>query len=183
MDKIDSLIKELTLEEKVSILSGSDSWHTSAVERISIPRIKMTDGPNGARGDGVSKVSSACYPNGSALASTWNTELIEELGKSLGKEAKTKDADVLLGPTINIHRHPLGGRHFECYSEDPYLTGLIAVAYVKGVQSEGVAACIKHFVGNDTEYQRHTVSSNIEPRPLREIYLLPLRWELNKGVL
>jgi len=181
MDKIDSLIKELTLEEKVSILSGSDSWHTSAVERISIPRIKMTDGPNGARGDGVSKVSSACYPNGSALASTWNTELIEELGKSLGKEAKTKDADVLLGPTINIHRHPLGGRHFECYSEDPYLTGLIAVAYVKGVQSEGVAACIKHFVGNDTEYQRHTVSSNIEPRPLREIYLLPFEMGVKQG--
>ena len=181
MDKIDSLIKELTLEEKVSILSGSDSWHTSAVERISIPRIKMTDGPNGARGDGVSKVSSACYPNGSALASTWNTELIEELGKSLGKEAKTKDADVLLGPTINIHRHPLGGRHFECYSEDPYLTGLIAVAYVKGVQSEGVAACIKHFVGNDTEYQRHTVSSNIKPRPLREIYLLPFEMGVKQG--
>ena len=166
MDKIDALIKELTLEEKVSILSGSDAWHTTPVERLSIPRVKMTDGPNGARGDGGSKVSSACYPNGSAIASTWDTELIEALGKSLGREAKSKDADVLLGPTINIHRHPLGGRHFECYSEDPFLTGAVTVAYVKGVQSQGVAACIKHFIGNDTEFKRHTVSSNIKPRAL-----------------
>ena len=181
MDKIDALIKELTLEEKVSILSGSDAWHTTPVERLSIPRVKMTDGPNGARGDGGSKVSSACYPNGSAIASTWDTELIETLGKSLGREAKSKDADVLLGPTINIHRHPLGGRHFECYSEDPFLTGAVTVAYVKGVQSQGVAACIKHFVGNDTEFQRHTVSSNIKPRALREIYLLPFEMGVKQG--
>lgn len=181
MDKIDALIKELTLEEKVSILSGSDAWHTTPVERLSIPRVKMTDGPNGARGDGGSKVSSACYPNGSAIASTWDTELIEALGKSLGREAKSKDADVLLGPTINIHRHPLGGRHFECYSEDPFLTGAVTVAYVKGVQSQGVAACIKHFAGNDTEFQRHTVSSNIKPRALREIYLLPFEMAVKQG--
>jgi len=181
MDKIDALVKELTLEEKVSILSGSDAWHTTPVERLSIPRVKMTDGPNGARGDGVSKVSSACYPNGSAIASTWDTELVESLGQSLGREAKSKDADVLLGPTINIHRHPLGGRHFECYSEDPYLTGAVTVAYVQGVQSENVAACVKHFVGNDTEYQRHTVSSNIKPRTLREIYLLPFEMGVKQG--
>ncbi len=181
MDKIDSLLKELTLEEKVSILSGSDAWHTTPVERLAIPRIKMTDGPNGARGDGSSKVSSACYPNGSAIASTWDLELIESLGKSLGREARSKDADVLLGPTINIHRHPLGGRHFECYSEDPVLTGAVTVAYVKGVQSQGVAACIKHFVGNDTEFQRHTISSNIKPRPLREIYLLPFEMGVKQG--
>ena len=181
MDKIDALIKELTLEEKVSILSGSDAWHTTPVERLSIPRVKMTDGPNGARGDGGSKVSNACYPNGSAIASTWDIELIEALGKSLGREAKSKDADVLLGPTINIHRHPLGGRHFECYSEDPFLTGAVTVAYVKGVQSQGVAACIKHFAGNDTEFQRHTVSSNIKPRALREIYLLPFEMAVKQG--
>ena len=87
----------------------------------------------------------------------------------------------MLGPTINIHRHPLGGRHFECYSEDPYLTGAITVAYVQGVQSESVAACVKHFVGNDTEYQRHTVSSNIKPRALREIYLLPFEMGVKQG--
>jgi len=173
MDKISSLIKELTLEEKVSILSGSDSWHTTSVERLNIPRVKMTDGPNGARGDAVSGETAACYPNGSAVASTWNTRLIEELGRSLGVEAKTKDADMLLGPTINIHRHPTGGRHFECYSEDPVLTGKVTVAYVKGVQSEKVSACLKHFVGNDTEFERHRVSSNIDERTLREIYLLP----------
>ena len=181
MDKISSLIKELTLEEKVSILSGSDSWHTTSVERLNIPRVKMTDGPNGARGDAVSGETAACYPNGSAVASTWNTKLIEKLGKSLGVEAKTKDADMLLGPTINIHRHPTGGRHFECYSEDPILTGKATVAYVKGVQSEKVSACLKHFVGNDTEFERHRVSSNIDERTLREIYLLPFEMGVKQG--
>ena len=141
----------------------------------------MTDGPNGARGDAVSGETAACYPNGSAVASTWNTRLIEKLGKSLGVEAKTKDADMLLGPTINIHRHPTGGRHFECYSEDPILTGKTTVAYVKGVQSEKVSACLKHFVGNDTEFERHRVSSNIDERTLREIYLLPFEMGVKQG--
>ena len=183
MDRIEKLISELTLEEKVSILSGSSAWHTTAVPRLNIPRVKMTDGPIGARGDSVSGATSACFPSASCLSSTWDKEIVEEIATAIGMEAKSKDADVLLGPTINLHRHPLGGRHFECYSEDPILTGELATSYVKGVQSVGVSACLKHFVGNDTEYQRHFVSSNIDERTLRELYLLPFEMGVKAGSL
>ena len=183
MDRIEKLISELTLEEKVSILSGSSAWHTTAVPRLNIPRVKMTDGPIGARGDSVSGATSACFPSASCLSSTWDKDIVEEIAKAIGMEAKSKDADVLLGPTINLHRHPLGGRHFECYSEDPILTGELAMSYVKGVQSVGVSACLKHFVGNDTEYQRHFVSSNIDERTLREMYLLPFEMGVKAGSL
>ena len=183
MDRIESLISELTLEEKVSILSGSTAWHTTAVPRLNIPRVKMTDGPIGARGDSVSGATSACFPSASCLSSSWDKENVEDVARAIGVEAKSKDADVLLGPTINLHRHPLGGRHFECYSEDPILTGELASSYVKGVQSVGVSACLKHFIGNDTEYQRHFVSSNIDERTLRELYLLPFEMGVKAGSL
>ena len=183
MDRIESLIGELTLEEKVSILSGSSAWHTTAVPRLNIPRVKMTDGPIGARGDSISGATSACFPSASCLSSSWDKENIENIARAIGIEAKSKDADVLLGPTINLHRHPLGGRHFECYSEDPILTGELASSYVQGVQSVGVSACLKHFIGNDTEYQRHFVSSNIDERTLRELYLLPFEMGVKAGSL
>jgi beta-glucosidase len=183
MDRIESLIGELTLEEKVSILSGSSAWHTTSVPRLNIPRVKMTDGPIGARGDSISGATSACFPSASCLSSSWDKENIENIARAIGIEAKSKDADVLLGPTINLHRHPLGGRHFECYSEDPILTGELASSYVQGVQSVGVSACLKHFIGNDTEYQRHFVSSNIDERTLRELYLLPFEMGVKAGSL
>lgn len=183
MDRIESLISELTLEEKVSILSGSSAWHTTAVPRLNIPRVKMTDGPIGARGDSVSGATAACFPSASCLSSTWDKESVQNIAKAIGIEARSKDADVLLGPTINLHRHPLGGRHFECYSEDPILTGELAVSYVTGVQSVGVSACLKHFIGNDTEFQRHFVSSNIDDRTLRELYLLPFEMGVKAGSL
>ena len=132
MQRIETLLAQMTLEEKVAMMAGSDAWHGTGVERLGIPPLKVTDGPNGARGDAVSGASAACFPVGSALAATWNTDLIHEVGIALGTETKSKGAQVLLGPTINIHRTPLGGRHFECYSEDPYLTARIAVAYVNG---------------------------------------------------
>ncbi len=181
MLNIDSIIEELTLEEKIELLSGFDAWHTNSIKRLNIPSIKMSDGPNGVRGNGTSGKSSACFPCAISLGSTWNMGLINQVGVALGQEAKSKDVDVLLGPTINIHRHPLGGRHFESYSEDPFLTGMIATEYVKGVQSQDVAACLKHFVGNDTEYQRYAVSSNISERALREIYLLPFEMGVKDG--
>ena len=115
------------------------------------------------------------------LISSWDKDSVEEIAKAIGIEAKSKDADVLLGPTINLHRHPLGGRHFECYSEDPLLTGELASSYVKGVQSVGVSACLKHFIGNDTEYQRHFVSSNLDDRTLSELYLLPFDMDVKAG--
>ena len=173
MYRVEKLLHQMTLEEKVSMVAGSDAWHSTGVERLGIPPFKMSDGPNGARGDGQSGATAVCFPVGSALAATWNPELIERVGAALGEETRTKGAQVLLGPTVNIHRTPLGGRNFECYSEDPYLTGRIAVAYVQGVQSQRIGACVKHFVCNDFEYDRHAINSEVSERALREIYLSP----------
>ena len=181
MKNIDQIIKTLTLDEKVSLLSGFNSWYTNKIEKKNIPSIKMSDGPNGVRGDSNSGKSSACFPCAISIGSTWDLSLIKDIGVALGEEAQAKDVDVLLGPTINIHRHPLGGRHFESFSEDPFLTGKIATNYVQGVQSKNVAACLKHFVGNDTEYERHSVSSNIDAQTLREIYLLPFEMGIKEG--
>ena len=181
MTNIDQIIKTLTLDEKVSLLSGFNSWYTNKIEKKNIPSIKMSDGPNGVRGDSNSGKSSACFPCAISIGSTWDLSLIKDIGVALGEEAQAKDVDVLLGPTINIHRHPLGGRHFESFSEDPFLTGKIATNYVQGVQSKNVAACLKHFVGNDTEYERHSVSSNIDAQTLREIYLLPFEMGIKEG--
>ena len=181
MTSINKLIQDLTLREKISLMSGFNSWYTNKIDRLGIPSIKMSDGPNGVRGDSNSGKSSACFPCAISIGSTWDMDLINQLGVALGEEAKVKDVDVLLGPTINIHRHPLGGRHFESFSEDPFLTGKIATEYVKGVQSQDVAACLKHFIGNDTEYERHLVSSNIDEKTLREIYLLPFEMGIKEG--
>ena len=176
-DVIEELLGQMTLQEKVSLLAGSDYWHTTPIKRLGIPALKMTDGPSGARGGGspVHGVKTACFPVGIALASTWNTELVEQVGQALGHEAKLKGARVLLAPTVNIHRSPLGGRNFECYSEDPFLSSKIAVACICGIQSQGVGAAVKHYVCNDSEFERTTLSSEVGERALREIYLPPFR--------
>ena len=179
--KLKKVISNLSLEQKVSLLSGFDNWHTPDIKKYGIPKIKMSDGPNGVRGDSSTKQSSACFPSPILLGATWNEKLIKKIGSATGEEALFKDVDVLLAPTINLHRHPLGGRHFECYSEDPILTSKIACAYVSGVQSKGVAACLKHFAGNDTEYERHLVSSNIDEKTLRELYLYPFEMGVKKA--
>lgn len=171
--QLEALLAELTDEEKVALLAGKGMWVTTPVPRLGIPAVKVTDGPNGARGNGVSGASAASFPVGSALASTWNAELIRQVGYALGEEARSKNAQVLLGPTVNLQRTPLGGRNFECYSEDPYLSAGMAIAFIDGVQSAGVGACIKHFVCNDSEFQRHSMSSDVDERTLRELYLLP----------
>jgi beta-glucosidase len=180
---IESILDQMTLEEQVSLLSGADFWTTEAVDRLGVPKVKVTDGPNGARGAGslVGGVEAACYPVGIALGATWNPELIRRMGASLAEQAKSKGACILLAPTINIHRSGLNGRNFECYSEDPHLTGELAVAYVQGVQSEGVAATVKHFAGNESEVERQTMSSDIDERTLREIYLAPFEQTVRRG--
>lgn len=173
-DPIERLLSQMTLEEKVALAAGSDFWHTTAVPRLGIGRVKVSDGPNGARGaewDGA--LSSACFPCGTALAATWNPELVRQVGNALAGEARSKGASVLLAPTVNIHRSPLGGRNFECYSEDPYLSSRMAVAYVSGLQEKGVSATVKHFVANDSEFERSSISSEVGERALREIYLVP----------
>ncbi len=180
--KIDELLKQMTLDEKISMLVGADLWHSVPVERLGIPAMRVTDGPNGARGAGGSSgPTSACFPVGTALAATWNPALVERVGAALGEETKAKGAHILLAPTVNIHRSPLAGRNFECYSEDPYLASRMAVAYIKGLQSQGVGACIKHFVCNDSEFERHTMSSEVSERALREIYLPPFRAALREA--
>ncbi len=166
-----AVLAALTLEQKVSLLAGADAWHT--VELPDVPPLRCSDGPAGVRGTSWNGPPSSSFPCGTALGATFDPDLIEEIGRALGREARSKGAHVLLAPTVNLHRTPIGGRNFECMSEDPNLTARIAVAYVKGVQSERVAACIKHFVANDTEFERMTISSQVDERTLRELYLLP----------
>jgi beta-glucosidase len=181
-NRLKNLSLQMTIEEKLNLLSGKDLWHTVPIEHLGIPSMKVTDGPNGARGaHGDLGPKSVCVPVGVALGATWNPELIFRVGQVLGEETKIKGAHILLAPTVNIHRSPLAGRNFECYSEDPYLTGQMAIAYIKGVQSQGIGACIKHFVCNDSEFERHTISSEISERPLREIYLEPFRMALREA--
>ena len=172
-DRLRALLDSLSLDEKASLTGGDDMWHVPAVARVGLGRLKVSDGPIGVRGVRHTGSRSACFPCGTALAATWDPELIEEVGRALGSEARDKAAHVILGPTVNLHRVPLAGRSFECYSEDPLLAARIAVAYVRGVQSTGVGCCIKHFVANDQEHERMTISAEVDERTLRELYLRP----------
>jgi len=175
-NRIEEIIREMTLDEKISMLAGANLWVTVPIHRLNIPAFKVTDGPNGSRGSqGNMGPSSVCTPVGIALGATWNINLLKQVGQVLADEVKQKGAHVLLGPTVNIHRSPIAGRNFECFSEDPYLSGELAIAYIKGIQSGGVGACIKHFVCNDQEFERMSISSEVDERPLREIYLEPFR--------
>jgi beta-glucosidase len=175
VSEVERLLEAMTLEEQVALLAGADFWTTVPIQRLGVPAIKVTDGPNGARGGGslVGGVKTACFPVGIALASTWNTDLVERVGKALAEEALDKGARVLLGPTVNIHRSTLNGRNFECFSEDPWLSAAMVRAYIGGLQGGGVAATVKHYAGNESEFERMTMSSEIDVRALREIYLLP----------
>lgn len=200
---IDDVLQELSLNEKVSLLSGMppafhtiailiivigvDGWHTAAIPRLGIPSIRMSDGPNGVRGTRFfNGVPAACLPCATALGASFDTDLIFSLGKLLGLECKAKGAHVILGPTINIQRGPLGGRGFESFSEDPVLSGSLAAAYCLGVQSEDVIPTPKHLVCNDQEHERVAVSTLVTERALREIYLLPFQLAIagaNPGAL
>jgi beta-glucosidase len=176
MTDIGHLIDQMTLEEKVALLAGADLWHTVPVGRLGVPALRVTDGPNGARGAfGNLESTSVCTPVGIALGATWNPDLVEKVGEILGEETKTKGAHILLAPTVNMPRSPISGRNFECFSEDPFLSGEIAAAYINGVQSQGVGACIKHYACNDQEFERFTISAEVQERPLHEIYLEPFR--------
>ncbi|MEJ2746552.1 MAG: glycoside hydrolase family 3 N-terminal domain-containing protein [Anaerolineae bacterium] len=180
--KINELLKQLTLAEKASMLAGADMWHTVPVERLGIPAMQVSDGPNGVRGDDdIIGDTSVCFPVGVAMGATWNPALIERVGAALAAEVRRKGANVLLAPTVNIHRTPIAGRNFECFAEDPYLNGTIASAYINGLQKQGVAACIKHFVANDQEFERFSISAEVAERPLHEIYLEPFRIAVEKA--
>jgi beta-glucosidase len=182
MSRIDDLVSQMTLDEKISMLAGAGLWYSTAVPRLGIPSFRMADGPNGVRGIwSEMSPTAAATPVGTALGATWNPDLVEKIGNVLGEELKDKSGHILLAPTVNIHRTPIAGRNFECFSEDPYLSGTLASAYIKGIQDRGVGACIKHFVANDQEYQRHSISSEVDERTLREIYLEPFRIAIRKS--
>lgn len=149
-------------------------WHTTPNDRLSIPALRLSDGPNGVRGTKFfASTPAACLPCGTGIGATWDTQLSRELGVLLGLESKAKGAHILLGPTVNIQRSPLGGRGFESFSEDPLLSGNLAAAYCQGVQDEHIIPSIKHFVCNDQEEKRMSVNITVSARALREIYLLP----------
>ncbi len=182
-DSIDTRLATLSTEEKADLVAGEAIWTTKSFPEAGIPAIGVTDGPNGARGGGLlgTGTATACIPAGAVLGATWDPELVERLGGVLGDEARAKGCRVLLAPTINLHRNPLGGRNFECYSEDPILSGLTAAAFVRGVQSRGVATTPKHFAANDSEFERNTIDSQVDERTLRELYLVPFEYAVVEG--
>ncbi len=177
--KIDSLLEQLTLEEKINMIHASSSFTSGGVERLGIPEIVMSDGPHGVRhehgrdweADAIDSDYVTYLPTGIALSSTWNRELGYQFGAVLGSEANARGKDMILGPGVNIIRTPLNGRNFEYLSEDPFLTAEMAVGYIKGVQDQGIAACVKHFVANNQETLRNFVDVNVSERALQEIYL------------
>ncbi|GAA2952026.1 glycoside hydrolase family 3 C-terminal domain-containing protein [Microbacterium schleiferi] len=176
---VEATVADLTLEEKASLTSGLNFWHTKPVERVGIASIMVTDGPHGLRKQGGtgdhlglgSSVPATCFPPAVGLGSSWDVELLDRVGQALGAETSIEDVAVLLGPGINIKRSPLCGRNFEYFSEDPLISGVLGAAFVKGVQSQGVGTSLKHFAANNQETDRMRASSDIDPRPLREIYL------------
>lgn len=173
-DVVEAALGKLDLDTKARLLSGQDMWSLPAVPEIGLSSLVFSDGPIGVRGvRWTADDPSVALPSPTALAAAWDPELARRAGRLLAQEARRKGVHVLLAPTVNLHRSPLGGRHFECYSEDPYLTGEIGSGYVNGVQDGGVGTTVKHFVGNDAETDRFTVDSVIAPRPLRELYLAP----------
>ena len=182
-ESIETRLAALSTEEKADLVAGEAIWTTKSFPEAGIPAIGVTDGPNGARGGGLlgTGTATACIPAGAVLGATWDPELVERLGGLLGDEARAKGCRVLLAPTINLHRNPLGGRNFECYSEDPILSGLVAAAFVRGVQSRGVATTPKHFVANDSEFERNTIDSQVDERTLRELYLVPFEYAVTEG--
>ena len=186
---IENILSQMTLEEKASLLSGLDFWHTKPIERLGIPSAMMCDGPHGLRkqeGDadhlGLNvSIETTCYPTASALAASFDREVLHALGAALGRECQAEDVAMVLGPGLNIKRSPLCGRNFEYFSEDPYLTGELATAYVQALQAQGIAACVKHFAANNQETRRMSSTSNVSERALREIYLPSFEAVVKKG--
>jgi beta-glucosidase len=174
---IQSLIEQMTLEEKAALCTGASAWTTTPVDRLDIPEMIVSDGPHGVRrvpdvhSMGMKSLPATCFPTASCLASTWNVVLIQQMGVALAEECIALNVDVLLGPGVNMKRSPLGGRNFEYFSEDPYLAGEMAVSFINGIQSNGVGVSLKHYAANNQEFQRFSISAEVDERALREIYL------------
>jgi beta-glucosidase len=177
MLNINDLIKKMTLEEKAALCTGASAWTTTPVERLDVPELIMSDGPHGVRrvpdvnSMAIESLPATCFPTASCLASTWDVDLIYKMGEALAEECIALNVDVLLGPGANMKRSPLGGRNFEYFSEDPYLAGEMAASMITGVQSRGVGTSLKHYAANNQEFQRFSISAEVDERTLREIYL------------
>src|SRR4051794_30883635 len=167
-------LSALSLEQKVRLMTGADFWALHAEPAVGLRRLVTSDGPAGVRGERWDERDEAAnVPSPTLLAATWDEARIERIGRLLAAECRRKGIGVLLAPTVNLHRSPYGGRHFECLSEDPLLSARIGAAYVRGLQAEGVAATVKHFVANDSETERLTLDARVDQRALRELYLAP----------
>ena len=186
---IQEIIAEMTLEDKISLCTGADFWHSKAVEKYGIPAFLMSDGPHGLRCQGGEadmigineSIPATCFPAAVTAGAAWNPELYAAEGKAIGQEAIAAGVDVVLGPGCNIKRNPLCGRNFEYLSEDPYLAGKLAAAFIRGLQGTGVSASLKHFAANNQEYKRQNGDSQVDNRALREIYLAPFEAAVQEG--
>ncbi len=174
--KVNSILSKMTLEEKIDYIGGFEDFDVRAIPRLGLPAIKMSDGPAGVRNYGP-----ATTIGGIALAATWDPELVHKVGAVFGDDSRARGVHILLGPGVNIYRAPMAGRDFEYFGEDPYLAARTAVAYVEGLQSKGVCATIKHYMGNNQEYDRHNVDSLIDERTMREIYLPTFEAAVKQG--
>ena len=187
--KVHEQIKKLSTAQKAALLQGKTVWTTYAFLDADVPEIFLSDGPHGLRKQAGSadhlglnaSIPATCFPTAAGMANSWNLALAEELGRALGEEAAANDVHVVLGPGLNIKRSPLCGRNFEYFSEDPYLTGKMAAAYIKGIQANGVAACPKHFAVNSQELRRMAMNSVLDERTLREIYLTAFEIAVKEG--
>src|ERR1043165_8384833 len=165
--RVEAILARMTLEEKIDLLGGTDGFFVRDVPRVGLPRLKMADGPLGVRNFGPA----TAMAGGISLAATWNPQLAERVGTEIGRDARAKGVHFLLGPGVNIYRSPTNGRNFEYFGEDPFLASHIAVGYIRGMQKQGVSATVKHYLGNNSEFDRHDTDSIIDERTLREIYL------------
>jgi len=175
--RVDAILEQMTIEEKIDLLGGVDFFYLRGVPRLGVPRLRMADGPMGVRNDGPA----TAFGGGIALAATWNPALVERVGVEFGRDARAKGAHFLLAPGVNIYRSPLCARNFEYFGEDPFLSGRMAAAFIQGVQSQGVSATVKHFAGNNSEYDRNHTNSIIDERTLREIYLPAFEAAVKQG--
>ncbi len=187
MNPIQKIIDQMTLAEKAALCTGASAWTTTPIERLGVPEMIVSDGPHGVRrvpdihAMGAKSLPATCFPTASSLASTWNVDLIHEMGEALGEECVALNVDVLLGPGANMKRTPLCGRNFEYFSEDPFLAGELAASLINGVQSKGVGTSLKHFAANNQESQRFMMNAKIDERTLREIYLPAFETAVKKG--
>lgn len=186
---IKEIIAQMSLDEKVSLMSGQDFWSTAPIERLGVPSMFLADGPSGVRKQELSadhlglnqSVKATCYPSSATMANTWNTPLMEQMTTQLGQEAAAQKVNVLLAPGINIKRNPLCGRNFEYFSEDPYLAGQMGAAFIRGVQASGISTCVKHFAANNQEERRMVIDTVVDERTLREIYLTGFEIAVKEG--